>query len=384
MDFFPDQQDNQYRDRLRNLTDQFGWPEMKALRAESRKLNVERFSFEFQRRLGEEGLIGLTWPKPFGQAARLDQQLLMAEELECQGFPGYGLTSIQRGGGMILRNGTEAQIAEHLPHVVDGSYVYCQGLSEPGAGSDLLALKTRAVRDGDEWVINGSKLWTSTAHAATWCSVLLRTDPEQTRHRGLSVLLVDLKSPGVTMQPVRVLGGWHVNAVFYDNVRVPAANLVGEENQGWRVITGNLDEERAMSFGGTETRLFCARLIHRLSGMADRLSDSDLERLGHFVMELEADRLLYLHVGLQAQRGEDTSGTGPMSKVYGSELAQEFVEWAGELLGHETLFAEGADVLAEDLEEQLRCATVLTVIGGTSEVQRNIVSNRHLGLPRSN
>jgi len=384
VDFFPDQQDNQYRDRLRNLTDQFGWPEMKALRAESRKLNVERFSFEFQRRLGEEGLIGLTWPKPFGQAARLDQQLLMAEELECQGFPGYGLTSIQRGGGMILRNGTEAQIAEHLPHVVDGSYVYCQGLSEPGAGSDLLALKTRAVRDGDEWVINGSKLWTSTAHAATWCSVLLRTDPEQTRHRGLSVLLVDLKSPGVTMQPVRVLGGWHVNAVFYDNVRVPAANLVGEENQGWWVITGNLDEERAMSFGGTETRLFCARLIHRLSGMADRLSDSDLERLGHFVMELEADRLLYLHVGLQAQRGEDTSGTGPMSKVYGSELAQEFVEWAGELLGHETLFAEGADVLAEDLEEQLRCATVLTVIGGTSEVQRNIVSNRHLGLPRSN
>jgi len=384
VNFFPDQQDNQYRDRLRNLTDQFGWPEMKALRAESRKLNVERFSFEFQRRLGEEGLIGLTWPKPFGQAARLDQQLLMAEELECQGFPGYGLTSIQRGGGMILRNGTEAQIAEHLPHVVDGSYVYCQGLSEPGAGSDLLALKTRAVRDGDEWVINGSKLWTSTAHAATWCSVLLRTDPEQTRHRGLSVLLVDLKSPGVTMQPVRVLGGWHVNAVFYDNVRVPAANLVGEENQGWRVITGNLDEERAMSFGGTETRLFCARLIHRLSGMADRLSDSDLERLGHFVMELEADRLLYLHVGLQAQRGEDTSGTGPMSKVYGSELAQEFVEWAGELMGHETLFAEGADVLAEDLEEQLRCATVLTVIGGTSEVQRNIVSNRHLGLPRSN
>jgi 3-oxocholest-4-en-26-oyl-CoA dehydrogenase alpha subunit len=384
MNFLPNQEDNKFRDRFRALADQFGWEEMQTLRAESRELRVERFSFEFQRRLGEEGLIGLTWPAPYGKDARLDQQLLMAEELECQGFPGYGLTSIQRGGGMILRNGTPAQIAEHLPHVVNGSYVYCQGLSEPGAGSDLLALRTKAVRDGDEWVINGAKLWTSTAHAATWCSVLVRTDPEQTRHRGLSVFLVDLKSPGVTMQPVWVMGGWHVNAVFYENVRVPAANLVGEEGGGWKVITGNLDEERAMSFGGTETRLFCARLIHRLSGMADQLAESDLERLGYFIMELEADRLLYLRVGLQAQRGDDTSGTGPMSKVYGSELAQQFAEWAAELLGHEVLFKVGADVLAEDLEEQLRCATVLSVIGGTSEVQRNIVSNRHLGLPRSN
>jgi alkylation response protein AidB-like acyl-CoA dehydrogenase len=180
------------------------------------------------------------------------------------------------------------------------------------------------------------------------------------------------------------MGGWRVNQVFYDNVKVPVGNLVGEEHKGWAVITGNLDEERAMSFGGTETRLLCARLICRLSTIADQLSDSDLEKLGHFVMELEADRLLYLRVAMQAARHEDTSGTGPMSKVYGSELAQQFVEWAAELLGHETLFAEGADVLAQDLELQLRVATVLTVIGGTSEVQRNIVASRQLGLPRSN
>lgn len=384
MDFRPDGEDNRYRDRMRTLADSYGWPEMKAIRDEIEDLKIERYSFAFQRRLAEEGLIGLTWPEPYGRGARVDQQFLTAEELECQGFPGYGLTTNQRGGGMLLRSGSEEQITEHLPHIVAGEWTYCQGLSEPGAGSDLLSLRTRAVREGDEYVINGSKLWTSSAHVSTYCSLLVRTDPEQTRHRGLSLILVDLKSPGITIQPVWVLGGWRVNAVFYDNVRVPAANLVGEENQGWKVITGNLDEERAMSFGGTETRLLCARLIHRLSGRADSLSEADLETLGRFVMELEADRLLYLRVGLQAARGEDTSGTGPMSKVYGSELAQRFIEWACDLVGHEALFAESEDILAADLEQQLRVATVLTVIGGTSEVQRNIVATRHLGLPRSN
>lgn len=384
MNFYPGEEENLYRDRMRELADSYGWTEMKALREEIEGLHIERYSMTFQRQLAERGLIGLTWPRPYGQAARVDQQFLMAEELECQGFPGYGLTTNQRGGGMLLRSGSAEQIAEHLPHVVDGSWTYCQGLSEPGAGSDLLSLKTRAVRDGDHYVVNGAKLWTSSAHVSTWCSLLVRTDPEQTRHRGLSLLLVDLKSPGVTIQPVWVMGGWRVNAVFYDDVRVPATNLVGDENQGWRVITGNLDEERAMSFGGTETRLLCARLIHRLSEKADELSESDLTTLGRFVMDLEADRLLYLRVGLSAARGEDTSGTGPMSKVHGSELAQRFIEWASELLGHQALYPEGEDVLAADLELQLRVATVLTVIGGTSEVQRNIIANRQLDLPRSN
>ncbi|MFW3895161.1 acyl-CoA dehydrogenase family protein [Pseudomonas bharatica] len=384
MNFFPGDEENRYRDQMRELADSYGWAQMHALREEVEAMSIERYSMTFQKQLADRGLIGLTWPKPYGQEARVDQQFLMAEELECQGFPGYGLTTNQRGGGMLLRSGSPEQIAEHLPHIVNAEWTYCQGLSEPGAGSDLLSLKTRAVRDGDHYVVNGAKLWTSSAHVSTWCSLLVRTDPEQTRHRGLSLLLVDLKSPGVTIQPVWVMGGWRVNAVFYDDVRVPVKNLVGEENQGWQVITGNLDEERAMSFGGTETRLLCARLIHRLSGMADQLSESDLEKLGRFIMDLEADRLLYLRVGLSAARGEDTSGTGPMSKVHGSELAQRFIEWATELMGHQTLYQEGEDILAQDLEQQLRVATVLTVIGGTSEVQRNIIANRQLHLPRSN
>jgi alkylation response protein AidB-like acyl-CoA dehydrogenase len=139
LNFLPDHEDNFYRDAMRALADEYGWAEMQQLRQEAESLKVERFSFAFQKRLGEEGLIGLTWPKPYGKEARVDQQLLMVEELECQGFPGYGLTSIQRGGGMLLRSGTEAQLAERMPSIVAGEAIYCQGLSEPNAGSDLLA-----------------------------------------------------------------------------------------------------------------------------------------------------------------------------------------------------------------------------------------------------
>jgi 3-oxocholest-4-en-26-oyl-CoA dehydrogenase alpha subunit len=383
MNFLPDAKDAKYRDKMRAIADEYGWLEMKAMREEIHDLKVERFSMSFHKRLASEGLVGLSWPKPYGQGARVDQQLLMAEELECQGFPGYGLTTNQRGGGMLLRSGSKEQVEEHLPKIVSGDWTYCQGLSEPGAGSDLLSLKTKAVRAGEHYIVNGSKLWTSNAHIATWCSLLVRTDPDESRQRGLSLLLVDLNSPGVTKTPVWVMGGWRVNSVFYDEVKVPAKNIVGEEGQGWKVITGNLDEERAMSFGGTETRVLCGRLIHRLSDKDDELSESDLEKLGTFIMELEADRLLYLRVGLGAARGEDTSGSGPISKIYGSELAQRFIEWACDLIGDEALFSESDDILAADLEEQQRVATVLTVIGGTSEIQRNIVAARYLGLPRS-
>lgn len=385
LNFKPDPDTSRYRDQMRAIADGVDWPAMRALREDVEGHAVENYSLSFHAMLAREGLIGLTWPAPYGKGARADQQFLFAEELECQGFMGYGLTTNQRAGGMLLRNGAPEQIAEHLPKIVEGAWRYCQGLSEPEAGSDLLALRTRAERDGDSYVINGAKLWTSSAHISQWCSVLVRTDPEGARHRGLSLFLVDLSSPGVSINPVWVMGGWRVNAVFYDNVRVPVSNRVGAEGDGWKVITGNLDEERAMSFGGTETRLLAARLIHRLSARATKLSEADLEKLGQFIVDLEADRLLYLRVGLSAGRGEDTSATGPMSKVFGSELAQRFIEWAVEIIGRDAQFADGrGDVLAADLERQLRAATVLTVIGGASEIQRNIIATRRLNLPRSN
>lgn len=382
MNFAPDAHEAQYRDKFRELADRYGWAEMQALRAEIEALDAERYSIAFLEELAKEGLVGLSWPKPYGAGADAAQRLLFGEELECQGFPGYGLIQTERQGSMLTRSGGADQIERFLPGTVAAKIRYCSGLSEPDAGSDLFALRTTAVRDGDEYVVDGSKLWTSGAHIAHWISAVVRTDPKETRQRGLSILLIDLKSPGVSIQPVRVMGGWRVNAVFFDKVRVPAANLVGAENDGWSVLTGNLNDERAMSFGGTETRLFLTRLLHLFDGRAGELDEAQLEQLGALIADCEADRLMYLRVALMAGRNEDTSGVGPLSKVFGSELAQRFAEFAGDLVGAEAMYEIAASAFAADLEEQIRVATVLTIIGGANEVQRNTAAQRLLGLPR--
>lgn len=384
MNFAPDLEEAKYRDLFREIAEDYDWAKMREIRDEIEANDAERYSIPFLKMLGEHGLIGLSWPQPHGKEATAAQRMLFAEELECQGFPGYGLTQTERQGSMLTRVGTPEQIERFLPNTVNASWRYCSGLSEPGAGSDLLSLRTSARRDGDHYIVNGSKLWTSGAHLAHWVSAIVRTDPEATRHRGLSVLLIEMSSPGIVVQPVRVMGGWRVNAVFFDDVRVPVENLVGAENKGWEVLTGNLNDERAMSFGGTETRLFLNRMLHRYSGRADELDDAQLEELGRLVTDCEADRLMYLRVALQAGRNDDNSGTGPMSKVFGSELAQRFVRWASDLLGQDAMYpeSENSDQLAADIEEQVRVSTVLSIIGGTSEVQRNTAAQRSLNLPR--
>jgi alkylation response protein AidB-like acyl-CoA dehydrogenase len=264
---------------------------------------------------------------------------------------------------------------------------YCGGLSEPEAGSDLFALKTTAVRDGDDYVVNGSKLWTSYAHESQYINTLVRTDPASTRHRGLSQILIPLDAPGVEIQPVWVVGGWRVNQCFFDDVRVPVANRLGEENEGAALLAAGLASERSMSFGGTESRLLLARLIYRLEGTADEMDDRDIEMLGRFVTQLEIERLLNISANAKGVRGEESSVAGSMGKVYGAETAQRFAEWLTELLP-ESLYSQewGSDVddqLAADAEWFVRGTVTVTIAGGTSEIQRNAIAQRGLGLPRS-
>jgi alkylation response protein AidB-like acyl-CoA dehydrogenase len=196
--------------------------------------------------------------------------------------------------------------------------------------------------------------------------------------------MVDLESPGVRIRPVHVMGGWQVNEVSFHDVRVPSRNLVGEENDGWQVLAANLDEERSMSFGGTETRALLARIIHRLEGRAQELSEADLEELGGFILDAEVDRLLNMRVALLMSRGEDASAAGPISKVHGGELAQRLAQWAVDFVGQDALYGDGrGDVLAGDLEQELRVATVLSIIGGTNEIQRNTIAGRLFHLPKA-
>jgi alkylation response protein AidB-like acyl-CoA dehydrogenase len=382
MNFGLSDEERSFRDEVRAFVDEVGAADMAALRAEMRELEVERYTPGFHRRIAERGWVGLGWP---GRPASVTERFILHEELDSASLPTYGLEINEAIGWMLARHGPSELAAEHLPHIIDGSWAYAGAYSEPEAGSDLLALKTRAVRQGENYRVTGSKLWTSSAHLADWIFALVRTDATADRQRGLSVLLIDAKAPGVEIRPVRVMGGWRVNAIFFDDVLVPATNIVGGENDGWRVLAEALNVERSMSFGGREARLLVARLLRRFAGRADsHLTQAELEQLGRFVMELEVERLLNLRIAAMGERDEVPAAEASMNKVVGSELAQRIAQWAADLLAPESLYpGSDADPLGSSVEEMLRVSTVYTIIGGTSEVQRNTIAQRGLGLPRA-
>jgi len=377
-----------WREEVRGFIDEITAADMAVFAEEMRTLEVERHAPSFYRRLAERRWIGLGWPEPYGRPGSETERFVVHEEMDCAGLPMYGPDIAEAIGWMLARHGPPELADVHLPRILDGTWTYAGAYSEPEAGSDLLALRTQAVLDGDTYRVRGSKLWTSSAHLADWIFAIVRTDPGSDRQRGLSMLLVDAKAPGVEIRPVHVMGGWRVNAVFFDDVPVPASNVVGAPNDGWRVLAEALNVERALSYGGREGRLLVARLLRRVTGRADALGEARLEELGRFVMELEVERLLNLRVAAMAERGAPPSAEASMSKIVGSELAQRLAQWAADLLAPETVFRAGAgeepsDALTASVEEMLRVATVYTIIGGTSEVQRNVVAQRGLGLPRA-
>lgn len=387
MNFGFDDDERAWRDEIRSFVDTLGAGDVLGYRAEMAELDVERHAPSFYGELSTRGWIGLGWPEPDGRPATETERLLLHEELDTAGLPMYGVEINEAIGWMLVRHGSPELRAEHLPQIVSGARMYAGGYSEPEAGSDLLALRTRAELDGDVWRVNGSKLWTSAAHIADTIFAVVRTDPDATRQRGLSILLIDTDLPGVTIEPVRVMGGWRVNLCTFEDVAVPATNVVGEAGSGWKVLSQALDLERSMSFGGREGRLWLARFIHRSAGGADVLSEAQLEEFGRFIAELEVERLLGMKVAAMGERGEAATAAASAAKVYGSELAQRLAQWLADLLGSEALYpradTEAADPLAADMEEMLRVTTAYTVIGGTSEIQRNMLATHGLGLPRS-
>lgn len=378
------------RAEVAELVETYGLDEIRALRAEVHELGAERHAESFHRELAKRNLIAVALPAPWGRSSGPTERYALHETLDVSGMPTYSLEISESFAGMILRHGAPDLVAEHLPRLLSGEWNYAGGYSEPEAGSDLLALRTRAVRDGvgpdAEYLVTGTKLWTSSAHLADWIVTIVRTDPESARHRGLSVLVIDAKAPGLTMDAVPVVGGWRVNALSFDEVRVPASHLLGEENRGWSVITAALNDERSMSFGGHETRLLLARLINRWASTGAAVDDVRAEQLGDLVVELEIDRLLNLRVPAVAERNEDAAAVASISKISGSELAQRTAEWVEGNLNkgcHPLSRSGAADPLVADAAQALRTSTAFTIIGGTSEVQRNVIADHGLGLPRA-
>ncbi|MCX4779147.1 acyl-CoA dehydrogenase [Streptomyces sp. NBC_01264] len=340
----------------------------------------------WQRRLYDAGYAGLHWPVDAGgRGATPTQHLIYLEETERAGAPyvGANFVGLLHAGPTIAAEGTAEQRARWLPPVLRGDEMWCQGFSEPDAGSDLASLRTRAVRDGDEYVITGSKIWTSHAEVSDWCELLVRTDPisaETPKHRGISWLAMPMDAPGVTIRPLRTLAGSTEFAeMFLDEVRVPVANRVGAENDGWRVTMVTLSFERGTAFVGEVVA--CRRTLGELARAAKangRWDDPVLRRrLGRLYGEFGALwRLTQWNVSESERSGGVPGIGGSVFKLAYSHARQELYDTAAEVLGAQSLSLE------EEWTLDRLSSLSYTIAAGTSQIQQNIVAERILGLPK--
>lgn len=340
----------------------------------------------WQRRLYDAGYAGLHWPVDAGgRGATPTQHLIFLEETERAGAPyvGANFVGLLHAGPTIAAEGTAEQRARWLPPVLRGDEMWCQGFSEPDAGSDLASLRTRAVRDGDEYVITGSKIWTSHAEVSDWCELLVRTDPVSAtvpKHRGISWLAMPMDAPGVTIRPLRTLAGSTEFAeMFLDEVRVPVANRVGAENDGWRVTMVTLSFERGTAFVGEVVA--CRRTLGELARTAKangRWDDPVLRRrLGRLYGEFGALwRLTQWNVSESERSGGVPGIGGSVFKLAYSHARQELYDTAAEVLGAEAL------LLDEEWTLDRLSSLSYTIAAGTSQIQQNIVAERILGLPK--
>ncbi len=331
-------------------------------------------------------------PRGGGRGSSPVEQLIFKEECERAGAPyvGVNFVGLLHAGPTLIAEGTAAQKERYLPAILRGEEVWCQGFSEPDAGSDLASLRTRAVRDGDDYVVTGSKIWTSHAEAADFCELLVRTGGE--RNRGISWLIMPMDSPGIEIRPLRTIEGTTEFAqLFLNDVRIPLANRVGEENDGWRVTMVTLSFERGTAFVGE--LLECMRLLGELHDIGTRLDlfrhDSGLQkRMGRLVAAFDALwALTKRNVSEAAQTGVPGIG-GSVFKLSFSEHAQALGDLAMEMLDTAALTADpltgpgGPIGNAEQVHNWYKSIN-LTIAAGTSQVQRNIVAERILGLPKA-
>jgi alkylation response protein AidB-like acyl-CoA dehydrogenase len=292
-------------------------------------------------------------------------------------------------GPTLIHWGTEEQKKRYIPKILSCDELWCQGYSEPGAGSDLASLRTRAVDKGDHFVVNGQKVWTSGAHFADWCFLLVRTDPDAPKHHGISYLLVDMKTPGVTVRPLVLLNGHrHFNEVFFEDVVVPKENLVGPQNEGWKVTTTTLMFERGGA-GGRDHAAQIARLTELAKQFPNRQEPAWREshirqQLAQLAIETKALQVTRLRGLTRRLRGEPPGPEGSILKLFGSELATRIADFSSTLLGpYATLETETETVPdAPRWAHRVLGARQYTIAGGTSEIQRNIIGERVLGLPK--
>ena len=342
----------------------------------------------FQAALAEAGLAGLTYDTEFGGAGlTLEHERIFRQV--AQEFPAMtGELVISHGMCLPVLNefGTDEQKRRYMPDNIAARTVWCQMFSEPGAGSDVASLQTRADRDGDEWVLNGQKVWTTLAHRSDYGVIVARTDPEQPKHAGISMFIVDLKAPGVEIRPIHQIdGGSHFNEVFFTDVRIPADNLLGEMNNGWRQATAMLMYER-VAIGSMGSGAISQPMYDLLLGAAKatgRLDDPVIrdELMKVYAMETTKS-LIAMRTRAELKAGKAPGPGGSLGKLYSSVISWRFREIAMEIAGAGSQAWEPGDALGQMMQSVVLNSFQAGIAGGTDEIQRNIIGDRVLGLPR--
>jgi alkylation response protein AidB-like acyl-CoA dehydrogenase len=387
MDFRDSPDQSVWRDEVRTFLKTEKPASMEGLSPEEMmRAGRERFR-EWRQKLSSKGWVAPAWPKEYGGAGlSVMEQFIMNEEFaeaRAMGVGGMGTSMI---GPTIIIHGNEEQKKEHLGAILKGEVQWCQGYSEPGSGSDLASLQTRAIRDGDDFVINGQKIWTSGAHTADWMFMLARTDPDAPKHRGITYFLLDMKSPGVTVRPlINMANGHAFNEVFFEDVRVPARNVLGEINRGWYIGTTTLDFERSSignAVGQRQTLEYYIRQWKNEKGMAGRGSSFRSEFTDRWIEASTAKMLSYRVITIQNE-GRVPNHEASIAKLFNTELSQRIARTAMKMIGsHALLLGDEAPMKGRAPQSYMQ-TVASTIAGGTSEVQRNIVATRGLGLPRA-
>jgi len=348
-----------------------------------------KIALDWQKRLYKRGWVGLTWPKEYGGGGgTLMQQVILSEELAKARAPGVANSlGVGMAGPTISSFGTEEQKKRFIPKLLSGEEIWCQGFSEPDAGSDLANLKTRAIREGDYYIVNGQKVWSTLAQHGDWCLLLVRTDPDaEPKHRGITYLLMDMKTPGIEVRPLKQMtGDFEFNEMFLDNVRVPVSNRLDEENRGWYVAMGTLAFERA----GMGRAIMFKQVLNEIFGLAARtkrngipaIKDSTIrQRLAQCAIECEIIRLNSYRSLSASLKGGPPGPEEMFSKLFWSEMNQRMTELATQILGIDSVIEGGGE--AQLWQYRFLRSKGNTLEQGSSEILRNVIGERVLGIPR--
>jgi alkylation response protein AidB-like acyl-CoA dehydrogenase len=352
------------------------------------------YDANWQRMLFDAGYAGINWPSEYGgRGATPTEHLVFLEETERARAPyvGMNFVGLLHAGPTLVVEATDAQKQDHLPGILRGDEIWCQGFSEPNAGSDLASLRTKAVRDGDDYVLSGQKIWTSFAHVADYCEILVRTDPDAAKHKGITWLIMPMDAPGIDIRPLRTMeGSTEFAEMFLDEVRVPVTNRVGDENDGWRVAMVTLSFERGTAF--VSEMLQTLELCRDLADLARKVTshgssawdDRGLRRdLGHLAAELDALWALTKRNISEATRKGLVGVGGNVFKLAYSDLRHRLGELALQLLERASLSLDDIGDLPTGAHVQGRIHGIsISIAAGTSQVQKNIVAERVLGLPK--